>query len=526
MAPDHEVIIVGAGFSGIGTAIKLDEAGIGDFLILEQADDVGGTWRANTYPGLAVDIPSLTYQFSFEMNPDWSRVFAPGAEVKAYADHCVDKYGLRPRLRLSTRVEKAVFDEDEHVWRVHLGGGEVVTARHLVSALGVLTQPKAPDIPGLGDFAGKTMHTAEWDHDHDLHDRRVAIIGTGATAVQLVPRAASWAQQLYVFQRTPIWVFPKLNLEIPWFVRWLYRHVPGLQNLVRLIASAAVEVGMTVGVAHNRQLPFITRAIERFGRGFLRRQIPDPVLREKLTPKYGFGCKRPSMSNHYHRSFLRDDTELVTEPIERVTASGIRTTDGKEREVDTLVLATGYLVTDPENVPPIPIVGRGGVSLGDFWQENRFQTYEGTTVPGFPNAYSVFAPYALTGSSWMFMIEYQAHHIVRVITESHRRGATLAEVRREPHERFFADTLRRQQNTVFFNNRCGLSNSYYFDKHGDAPFLRPATAIESWWRSKTFDLDHYRYETVADGTSAKPGSGSSSTVSPNGSSLKSASSVD
>ena len=498
---DHEVLIVGAGFSGIGTAIKLQHAGIGDFAILEQAHDVGGTWRANTYPGLAVDIPSFTYQFSFEMNPDWSRVFAPGAEVKAYADHCVEKYGLRSKLRLGTKVDRAVFDEDEHVWRVHIGE-RVLSARYLVSALGVLTQPKNPDIPGLDDFAGKTVHTAEWDHGHDLTGKRVAVIGTGATAVQLVPRVASWAKQLYVFQRTPIWVFPKPNFRMPKLVRSAFRRVPGFQNAVRLITSAAVEGGMVVGVVYNRQFPIITRGIEAFGRRFLRWQVPDPVLREKLTPRYGFGCKRPSMSNNWLRTFARKDTELVTEPIERITPTGIRTRDGAEREVDTLVLATGYLVSEPDNVPPIPIVGRGGVALGEFWQESRFQTYEGTTVPGFPNAFSIFGPYALIGSSWMFMIEYQANHAVRVIEETRRRGATLAEVRQEPHDAFFADTLRRQQNTVFFNNRCGASNSYYFDKHGDAPFLRPATALETWWRSKHFDLDDYRYEAVGERASA------------------------
>jgi cation diffusion facilitator CzcD-associated flavoprotein CzcO len=341
------------------------------------------------------------------------------------------------------------------------------------------------------------MHTADWDHEHELAGERVAVIGTGATAVQLVPLLAKEVERLYVFQRTPIWVLPKLDFEFPGPVRFLFRHAPLVHDSIRLGASAAVETSMVLGVMYNRQLPWMVKGIERLGRRFIRSQVHDPVLAEQLTPGYGFGCKRPSMSNDYFPTFNRANTQLVTDPVELIDETGIRTADGIHREIDTLVLATGYTTTEPDNAPPIPTVGRGGRDLGTFWREERFQAYEGVSGPGFPNLMMTFGPYAFTGSTWMFMVETQSAHAVRVIKEAHRRGATMAEIRREPHDRFFESILRRQQNTIFFNNSCGTANSYYFDAHGDAPFLRPSLALEAWWRARHFDLDDYRFETVA-----------------------------
>jgi cation diffusion facilitator CzcD-associated flavoprotein CzcO len=492
--PDHEVVVVGAGFGGIGASVKLKAAGIEEFVILEQAEEVGGTWRDNSYPGLAVDIPSFSYQFSFELNPDWSRVFARGAEVQEYAVNTVERYRLREHLRLNTRVLSATFDDDSHVWLLDTGDARPLTARFLITATGGFGQPKAPEIEGLETFAGKTMHTAHWDHRHDLAGQRVAVIGTGATAVQLLPQIAPRVERLYVFQRTPIWVLPKADFEFPGAAKFIFRHAPLLQDAIRLGASGAVEAAMVLGVMHNRQLPWLVKGIERLGRAFIRSQVKDPVLREQLTPQYGFGCKRPSMSNEYFATFNRANTRLITDTIEQITEAGIRTADGITREIDTLVLATGYQTTEPENAPPIPIIGRRGRELGAFWREQRFQAYEGVSNPGFPNAFMTFGPYAFTGSSWMFMVENQSAHAIRVITEARKRGATLAEIRPEPHERYFEGILRRQRNTIFFNNGCGTANSYYFDAHGDAPFLRPSTALEAWWRARHFDIDHYRFE--------------------------------
>ena len=488
---EHDVLVIGAGFSGIGAGIKLKEAGFHDFEIVEQADDLGGTWRDNTYPGIAVDIASFTYSFSFAQNPNWSRVFAPGHEIKAYADHCVDHYRLRPHLRFGTRVMNATFDEAREVWRVRTTTGDIV-ARYVINATGGLTQPKLPDIAGIDTFRGKVMHTARWDHGHDLTGKRVAIMGTGASAVQVVPAIAAKVDRLDVYQRTPIWILPKPDREIPSWIRTLFSRFPLAQSLVRAQTSLATEILLVFGVVYNRQTPHLVRHIEAMCRHHLEQQVPDPGLRAKLTPSYGFGCKRPSFSSEYYPALGRDNVELVTEPIERVTATGIVTRDG-EREVDTILLATGFRVFEKGNTPPYEVYGRGGVELGRYWHEQRYQAYEGATVPGFPNLFFVLGPYATTGSSWFSMVEAQTSHAVRCLREARRRCAPTVEIKRAPHDAFFRSVLKRQHNTVLFNNNCASSNSYYFDHHGDAPFMRPSSGIELWWRSRHFDLDHYRF---------------------------------
>ena len=489
---DHEIVVVGAGFSGIGAGIALRRAGFDDFVIVESAADLGGTWRDNTYPGIAVDIPSFTYSFSFAQNPNWSRVFAPGCELKAYADDCTDRYGLRSHMRFRTTVRKAVFDEELAVWRLETTRGPLV-ARYLITAVGGLTQPKLPDIPGLSDFEGKTMHTARWDHSYDLRGKRVAVIGTGASAVQVVPAIAPFVRRLEVYQRTPIWILPKPDREIPAWLQWVFGSVPLAQRLVRGVTSLMFEVLLVLGVIYHRQTPWLVRRIEALCRRHLERQVEDPVLRAKLTPQYGFGCKRPSFSDTFYPALCRDNVSLVTEPIAEVTPSGIRTADGALHELDALILATGFKVFEKGNTPPFEVVGRGGAELGQWWYEHRYQAYEGATVPGFPNLFLVLGPYSTTGSSWFSMVEAQTRHAVRCLAEARRRRAPTIEIRREPHDAFFEAILRRQESSLLFNNNCAGANSYYFDHHGDAPFMRPSSGIELWWHSRTFDLDHYRF---------------------------------
>ncbi|MEO5874870.1 MAG: NAD(P)/FAD-dependent oxidoreductase [Streptosporangiaceae bacterium] len=492
---DHEVTIIGAGFSGIGAAIRLTQAGIDDFVILDERDDIGGVWYVNTYPGVAVDITSFTYSFAFEPNPGWSRVFAPGAELKAYADHCVEKYGLRRHLRLNTRVVSTAFEEDDDEWRVLLADGSTVSSRYVISAVGGLTKPKAPDIEGLADFRGKVMHTAEWDHAYSLRGRRVGIIGTGASALQAIPVIARELEQLYVYQRTPIWVFPKPDFRIPQGLQRVFRAAPLTQKAIRGVTDVLTELGFVLAVVNYKQLPFLVKSGERASQRHLRRQVEDPVTREKLTPKYGLGCKRPSVSNTYLRTFNRANVELVTEGIERITPTGIRTSYGREQEFDTLILATGFSVL--ENVPPFPVVGEGGREIGEFWRTERFQAYEGTSVKGFPNLWFVLGPYAFTGGSWFGMIEYQVTHAMRVINESRRRGTTRAGVTATAHDRSFRRVQQRQKSTVFLNNNCGPANSYYFDEHGDAPFVRPSSTYEASWRARHFSLDDYSFSGTA-----------------------------
>ena len=487
---DYQTVIIGAGFSGIGAAIKLDKAGLHDYLVIEAGAEAGGTWYWNTYPGIAVDIPSFSYQFSFEQSPRWSRTYAPGHELKAYADHCVDKYNIRPKIRFNTKVLGADFDDEHDLWRVRLDSGKILTSRFLVNACGVLTTPKLPDIDGVDSFAGLTMHTARWDHRQDLAGKSVAIIGTGASAVQVIPEIAPIVKHLNVFQRTPIWCFPKYDVPLPAAARWAMR-VPGGKAVQRALSQAYVEITFPLAAQYVTVNPLAKR-MGKVGEAYLRKQVEDPVVRDRLTPRYAVGCKRPGFHNTYLFTFNRDNVRLVTEPIDKITGSGVATTDGDTHEVDVLILATGFDVLDADEILTYPVTGRGGRSLSRHWDEHRLQAYEGVSVPGFPNFFTVFGPYGYVGSSYFALIETQTHHIVRCLKRAGRRGANRVEVTEEANARYFGEMMRKRHRQIFWQDSCRLANSYYFDKHGDVP-LRPASTLEAFWRSRRFDLDDYRF---------------------------------
>jgi len=487
--PDFHTVIVGAGFSGIGAGILLDRVDLGDYLILEAGAEPGGTWYWNTYPGVAVDIPSFSYQFSFEQSPNWSRTYAKGHELKAYAEHCVDKYRLRDRIRFGTQVTGAQYDDAAELWRVHTDTG-VITARFLINGSGVLTVPKAPDIDGVGDFAGITMHTARWDDGVELSGKRVAIIGTGASAVQVVPEIAPIVQGLTVFQRTPIWCFPKFDLPLPAAARWAMR-IPGGKTVQRLVSQAYVELTFPISAQYYGVIPLADRA-EQLGKAYLNREVRDPVLRDKLTPRYAVGCKRPGFHNSYLSTYNRENVTLVTESIDRITPGGVLTTDGAHHEVDVLILATGFKVMDVDSVPTFPVTGAGGQSLREFWSTRRLQAYEGVSIPGFPNFFTVMGPYGYVGSSYFALIEAQVHHIARCLQRAEKLGAHRVEVSQEANDRYFDEMMRKRHRQIFWQDSCSQANSYYFDQNGDVP-LRPATTVEAYWRSRRFDLDDYRF---------------------------------
>ncbi|UFS98533.1 flavin-containing monooxygenase [Nocardia huaxiensis] len=493
--PDHEVVIVGAGFSGIGVAIKLDQAGIRDFVLLEQESGVGGAWHSNTYPGVVVDVPSFAYSYSFEQSAEWSGVYAKGAELAQYARMCVDKYNLRRRLRLNTTVADAEFDAAQHIWNITLEGGELLTARFLVTATGVLTKPKLPDIAGISEFQGSIMHTARWDHSTDLIGKRVAIIGTGASSVSITPTIAPIVEHLTVFQRTPIWIMPKPDATLDGPARSILRHVPGALGALRGASNLLGECSYTLTTNFYRQLPQLPKLFEQLGRTTLRRQVHDPVIREKLTPTYAVGCKRIGFSNDYLPTFNRANVTLETSGIEAVTAHGIRTADGVEHEVDVLLLATGFKTFEPGNMPPFPIRGVDSTDLEAWWARHRYQAYQGLSVPGFPNLLIVNGPYGYNLSVYFQFVESQAKHIVRLLRGAHERRATLVDVTPHANARFWASMLRRRRNQIYFSGNCTGSNSYFFDPHGDVP-IRAASTPETHWRAAHFDMNDYQWSSI------------------------------
>ena len=473
---DAEVLIVGAGISGIGAGIELLKRGQTSFILLEAAQDLGGTWRDNTYPGVAVDIPISSYCFSFEPDFSWSRAFAPGREVQAYVRHCADKFGVTDHVRYGSRVERAVFDAERDRWEVRLQSGGRVTSKFLIAATGLFSTPVEPDIPGLDQFTGTTMHSARWNHDHDFTGRRAGIIGTGASAVQIVPELAARAGALTVFQRTPIYVAPRLDFALrPDAAR---RFAP-VRRGFRLASELAIEA-LTFMAVNYRRFPFLVHSVQRLIRRWMLRQVTDRATAEKLLPDYDFGCKRPVISNTYLSSFNRNNVTLVTDAIERVTAEGVICRDGTLHALDTLVLATGFRTTEKGNAPTFEVVGRDGQELGAFWDAHRLQSYAGIAVAGFPNFFLTAGPYS-GGLNWYAMLETHLGQIMQCLEEAKALGATRVEVKPVAYEKFVRQMWQRAEGTVFKAGNCETARSYYIDRHGDAALPSPRTPM---WRAR------------------------------------------
>jgi cation diffusion facilitator CzcD-associated flavoprotein CzcO len=494
---DHDVIIIGAGFGGMGSAISLKRLGYEDIAILEREDDLGGTWHVNHYPGLAVDIASVTYSYSFEPNPYWKHWFARGAELKQYAEHVADKYGLRRHMEFGVLAEGARWDEDEQHWVLTtrpVGGGrrKTRTARFLMTATGFLSQPRLPDIDGVQDFAGTVIHTAKWDENADLDGKRIAVIGTGATAVQLIPKLAERASHLTVYQRTPIWVTPKVDFRIPAAVQTLFAKQPWTQRAARRVNDAVLEGMMVTAVLHYKQAKLLNAGAARFAKAHLRRQVQDPEIRRKLTPDYSFGCKRPTFSNDYYPTFNRPNVTLETTGIERITPTSIVTRDGTETEIDVLVLATGFNLWDT-NFPAIEIIGRDGKDLGKSWRTHGYHAFEGVTVAGFPNFVSLNSPYSYSGLSYFMTIEVQMRHIERLFGELKQREAGTFEISQAADAEFLDHMLERMDDTVFLQGSCATARSYYYTNEGDAVLLRPTSSANARRAVEEFAIDEYAF---------------------------------
>lgn len=473
-------VIVGAGFSGLCAGIQLKRLGIQDFVILEKADRVGGTWRENTYPGAACDIPSHLYSYSFEPNPSWSRAYGGQAEILAYLEHCADKYSLRPHLKFGQHVESATFDEMTGTWHITTGAGERFEARALLLGNGALHLPALPDIPGLDSFRGKRFHSAEWDHDYDLTGKRVAVIGTGASAIQFVPEIAPKVSHLDVYQRTAPWVVPKRDRSISSAEQWLFERVPATHWLRRAGLYWLFE-SRVVGFASAGR---INKIMERLARLYLARSVKDPVLRKKLTPTYRFGCKRVLISNDWYPALQRDNVELVTDRIQEITPTGVRTVDGVVREVDALILGTGFRVT--EYLSSIRITGRAGVDLNEEWRKS-LRNYLGISVSGFPNLFLLMGPNTGLGhNSMIFMIEAQARYAANAISELRARHLAYMDVRPAAEQAFRAELATKLKSTVWTTG-C---TSWYQTPDGEV-FLWPGATFDYWWRTRKVPLHAY-----------------------------------
>jgi cation diffusion facilitator CzcD-associated flavoprotein CzcO len=491
MTHDIDVAIIGSGFSGLGMAIRLKQAGMNDFLVLERADEVGGTWQANTYPGCACDVPSHLYSFSFAPNPDWTRTYSTQPEIWAYLRQCADRFGVRPHVRLGCAVESATWLEAERRWELETSDG-VLRARVLVAGMGPLTEPRIPEIPGLERFEGDVWHSARWNHDVDLTGKRVASIGTGASAIQYVPEIQRAVAKLHVFQRTPPWVMPHSSRPIRRWERRLYRAVPAAQRLVRGGIYAGREA-LVLGFVKN---PRLMKVVERLARKHMEMQVDDPGLLEKVTPDYTIGCKRILPSNHWYRTLGKPNVELVTEGVTEVRARSIVSADGSEREVDAIVFGTGFQVTD---IPAAHRVrGRGGKLLDDLWHGSP-RAHLGTTIAGFPNLFFLLGPNTGLGhSSMVYMIESQIAHVLDALRMMRERGAETIEVRADAQERYNA-ALERKLDVTVWNTGCA---SWYLDRTG-----RNATIWPDWtwrFRRRTARLDPAEYTLGAPAAAPQP----------------------
>jgi cation diffusion facilitator CzcD-associated flavoprotein CzcO len=398
---DLSITIIGAGPGGLCMAIKLREAGFENLRILERSDRIGGTWNQNRYPGCACDIPSHLYSFSFEVKPDWSRPYAPQPEILEYLDGVAEKYGILPYCRFGQTVERALWDDGTATWTVHLESGETVTSDVVVSAIGMFNSIVYPEIEGLDDFKGTMFHSSRWDWTHSLASERVGVIGAAASAVQLVPEIVKEAGQVHLFQRTANWVLPKEDDPYTEEQLEAFRRNPETAHAIRREIFEGIEEGQAFYDAGIRA------RVEETAREALE-VVEDPELRAKLTPTHVWGCKRPLFSNDYYAAFNRPNLELVTEGIERITAEGIVTTDGRERKVDTIVLATGFAAT--EYLSAIRVQGRDGLDLEEAWNDGA-QAYKGVTTAGFPNLFMLYGPNTNQGSL-ITMIEWEVDHAI------------------------------------------------------------------------------------------------------------------
>ncbi|WP_410640571.1 flavin-containing monooxygenase [Amycolatopsis sp. lyj-346] len=462
-------VIVGTGFSGLGMAIQLRKEGREDFVILEKAHDVGGTWRDNSYPGCACDIPSHMYSFSFEQNPDWSRAYSPQPEIWRYLREVADKHDLRRFIRFGQEMTGARWDAEENRWHVATRGGDEFTGTALVAGVGALHLPMIPELPGIEGFAGPAYHSAQWRHDVDLAGKKVAVIGTGASAVQFVPKIAPEVAELTLFQRTPPWIMPKADQEMSGRARALFKAVPPAQRAYRTLLYWLLEAR---AIGFNGQ-SWVMKLGQRIAKRNIDRAIKDPQLRRKVTPDYTMGCKRVLISNDYYPALARDNVDVVTGGVREVREHSVVDAAGVEHEADVIIYGTGFHVTDAFD--DLEIVGRDGRNLGKEWATEGMRTHLGITVAGFPNLFFLLGPNTGLGhNSVVFMIEAQISYVAEALRLA--RGGAI-EPKPEAQERFNAQIQRKLAKGIWTRGGC---KSWYLDAKGVNRTIWPGFTWRYW----------------------------------------------
>ena len=474
------VVILGTGFAGVGMAIQLKKHGYDDFVVLEKAADSGGTWRDNTYPGCACDVPSHLYSYSFALNPSWSRAYSSQWEIQQYLRSCMERFGILPYIQWNSELQDATWHEDEQQWHVTTSQGKLTTDI-LILGNGPLSEPSLPAISGIQDFEGTLFHSARWRHDYDLKGKRVAVIGTGASAIQFVPRIQPQAEHITLFQRTPPWVLPRMDHPIASWQKTMFRLLPITQHAIRSLLYWQREL-TAAGFVYRQNM--LKQGV-KFAQEHLERQVPDPLLRAKLTPTYTLGCKRVLISDDFYPAVSQPNVEVVTEHIREVRAHSVVTEDGKEHEIDTIICATGFHVTDAQL--PQRIHGHDGIILGDTWSPDP-HAYLGASVAGFPNMFLLIGPNTGVGhTSMVFMIESQVAYILDCLRTMEQRALQTIEVRAESEETFNAEIQQRMQGTVWASG-C---NSWYLDKQGRNTAIWPGFTFEFRRRTRHFNSQHY-----------------------------------
>ena len=478
------MVIVGAGFGGLGLAIKLLEAGRRDFVILEKDHEVGGTWRDNTYPGAECDVQSHLYSYSFEGKADWSQRYAGWQEIQRYILDTTAKYGLRPWIRFGQRVCGAHFDPQTGRWTVRVASGASISARFFVLATGPLHVPQIPRIEGLEQFRGRVFHSARWDHGYDLAGKRVASIGTGGSAIQYCPEIAPKVAQLHVFQRTAAWVTPRDTRKYSEAARRRFARFPWWRRLHRARLYWTNE--SRVWPVFHASLSWM---FEAYARHFIRSQVKDPDLAQRLTPDYRIGCKRVLVSNVWYPMFNRPNVELVTEPIRAVTPDGILTADGVERPVDCIILGTGFVVDPRIYMRDFPVTGLPGHVLAEDWKAGA-EAYYGVSVSGYPNLFQLVGPNTGLGhNSLVFMIEAQAHYILQCLRELEARRADWLDVDADEQARFNARVQKALAGTVW-NSGC---RSWYQQDDGRNVAIWPWSTWRFWLETRRVRTERYHF---------------------------------